>query len=532
MSTVKKNVLCLLICCGLFACNINDLDFDNLEIQPVSGTFAVPLGSSTYSIRDLLDGQNDSIAGLLEDSTSLLLLYYTDSILYNAQDDFVDIEDIVGSDTLDISDIPPVSGPLSFSFVRAFSESYNSQREEELDSVYYSQGELALTVTSNSVATLNYSITFENTITQDTRQPVVFTGTVNGQGSDNPPAQDLAGYFTRLIGDQNLFSLTFDAEFILADGQAFTGNEVISYEFTYRNQDFDLIYGKLGQDSITVGNEAINIDFFDDSGDDGFFLGNPVFRFTFDNTFGLPVATDFSGIRSEDENGTQNALDGDIIGPTSLPIIEASENPGEVRQSIIEINRSNSNINQMLANSPSRLVFEVTAISNYYDAAASNFVQPDNEIDGLIEVEIPLELSLKDYQQSFAFNLNGGLDTQDVDSAFLRIVTLNELPFSGSLSMEIQDSTDAPVYSIPDVLVFAAPFINVNGFVIDPSGASADVSLPPEAIDALANGDRIEMTVTLNTPVSQTSRDIFVKILADYTLEIKIGLGGRYNYEF
>ena len=186
----------------------------------------------------------------------------------------------------------------------------------------------------------------------------------------------------------------------------------------------------------------------------------------------------------------------------------------------------------MLANSPSRLVFEVTAISNFYDATASNFVQPDNEIDGLIEVEIPLELSLKNYQQSFAFNLNGGLDTQDVDSAFLRIVTLNELPFSGSLSMVIQDSADAPIYSIPDVLVFAAPFINVNGFVIDPSGASADVSLPPEAIDALANGDRIEMTVTLNTPVSQTSRDIFVKILADYTLDIKIGLGGRYNYEF
>lgn len=525
-------MLPLLVCCGAIACNINELDFDNLQVQPVSGTFAVPLGFSTYTVRDLLDQQNDSITGLEEDSTSLLFLYYTDSILYNAENDFVNIEDIVGTDTLDVADIPSVSGPLTFSFQRSVSESYESEGEEELDSVYYNQGELALTVSSNADATLNYTITFENTLTQDTRQPVVFSGTITGDGSDSPPPQNLAGYFTRLEGDQDLFSLTFDAEIILANGQTFTGNEILEYEFTYQNQDFDLIYGKLGRDTINVGSEAINIDFFEDSGDEGFFLGNPVFRFTFDNSFGVPVAANFSGIRSEDENGGQISLDGAVTNPLTFEEIAAAQTPGEIQQTIIEINRSNSNINQMLANSPSRLVFDVIAYSNYYNANASNFVQPGNEIDGFIEVEIPLELSLKNYQQSFAFNLNGGLDTQDVDSAFLRVVTLNELPFAGSLSMVIQDTTDAPIYTIPEVVVFASPFIDVNGFVTDPSGASADIALPPEAITALGEGDRIEMTVTLNTPVSQTSRDIFVKILADYSLEIKIGLGGRYNYEF
>lgn len=529
---MKKIVLPLLIGCGLIACNINELDFDNLEVQPVSGTFVVPLGFSSYTIRDLLDQQNDSITGLEEDSTSLLLLYYTDSILYNAEDDFVDIQDITGSDTLDISDIPPVTGPATFSFQKSAIEAYESEGEEELDSVYYTQGELALTVSSNANATLNYSITFENTLTQDTRQPVVFTGTINGQGSDSPAPQPLAGYFTRLEGSEDLFSLTFDAEIVLANGEAFNGDEILAYEFTYQNQDFDLIYGKLGQDTINVGNEDLAIDFFEDSGDEGFFLGDPVFRFTFDNSFGVPVATNFSGIRSEDENGSSNSLDGFIIGPNNLPEINAAETPGEIKQTIIEIDKSNSNINQMLSNSPSRIVFDVIAYSNYYDNTSSNFVQPGNEIDGFIEVEIPLELSLKNYKQSFAFNLNGGLDTQDIDSAFLRIVTLNELPFSGSLSMEIQDTTDAAIYTIPEVLVFAAPFIDVNGRVTDPSGAAADIALPPEAITALGEGDRIEMTVTLNTPVSQTSRDIFVKILADYTIDIKIGLGGRYNYEF
>jgi len=534
---VKKLVLPLLLVCGAIACNIDDLDFDNLELQPVSGTFAVPLGSSTYSIRDLLDQQNDSLPNLQEDSTSLLLLYYTDSVSFNSNDEFVQVENVDGSDTLDLSAIPPTNA--SFTFVRNFSESYSSTSGEELDSVYYDQGELAITVFSNADATLNYTITFENTINLATREAVEFTGTIDsGEGSDSPTPRSLENHYTRLTNDENLFSLTFTAEVIIEDGAEFTGNEIIGYEFIYRDQSFNLIYGKFGRDTIQVGNERIDIDFFEDSGDEGFFLGDPVFRFTFDNSFGIPVAADFSGIASEDETGTQNFLDGNITEINSLPLIEAASMPGQVSVSIIEINRGNSNINQLLSNSPSGLIFNVEAFSNYYDDNASNFVQPGNEISGLIEVEVPLEVSLKSYQQSFGFNLNGGLDTEDVDSAFLRVVTINELPFSGSLAMEIQDSTETAIYRIPEdtteqILVFAAPFINFStGLVTDPSGASADVPLSPQAIEALANGDRIEMIVTLNTPQSQTSRDIFVKILADYTMEIKVGLGGRYNYEF
>ena len=531
---MKKYVWAFLLCCGIIACNIGELDFENLRVQPISGDFVLPLGFTSYTIRDLIDEQNDSLPSLTEDTTSLLRLYYTELINYSANNDFVDIQDIVGSDNLDLSSVGTVPGAATIPFTQDVTESYTyAGGDEELDSVYYSQGQLVLTVNSDAAADVNYTITFLNTINQNSGQPVVFTGTVaNGQGSDSPAPQDLAGYYTRLVGSQNEFSLRFEANIDVAAGDTFLGDENISYEFTYQNQAFDLIYGKLGEDTINVGNEAIDIDFFEDSGDDGFFLGNPVFRFTFDNSFGVPVATDFSGIYSEDEDGSQNFLDGNIVRSNNLPVIEAAGNPGETQQTVIEINRGNSNISQLLSNTPSRLAFDVTAISNYYDNTVSNFVQPDNELSGFIEVEIPLEVSLKNYEQSFAFNLSGGLETKDIDSAFLRIVTINELPFSGKLSMEIQDSTRTAIFTIPEVLVFAAPFIDINGFVTDPSGASADIPLSAEAIEALAEGDRIEMKVVLNTPVSQTSREIFVKILADYTLDIKVGLGARYNYEF
>jgi len=533
LSKVKKYGLPLLLCCGLIACNVGDLDFNNLDVQPVSGTFAVPLGFKTYTIQELIDEQNDSLTNLQEsEDTTLLVLFYTDSILYNAEGEFVNIDDVTGNGT--ITPIPVVNGPGIVSINPPnLTSVYTAPNGEQLDSVFHDGGDLTLTINSSADVNLEYGLQFLSTVDVTTGQPMTFTGTINGAGSDTQ-TQALANHLTRLIdpSGSNEFAIAFSATATLNNMQSLDGTEDISFDFTYSNQTFSLIYGKLGQDTVNVGNEAIEIDFFEDSGDEGFFLGNPVFRFTFDNSFGVPVATDFSGITSLDESGAQNSLSGAITEALSLPVIEASTTPGEVQQTVIEINRGNSNINQLLSNSPSRLEFNLTAISNYYDATASNFVQPGNEISALIEVEIPLELSLKNYQQSFAFNLNGGLDTEDIDSAFLRVVTINELPFSGSLAMNIQDTTDAVIYSIPEALVFVAPFINTSGFVTDPSGASADIPLPPEAITAFAEGDRIEMIVTLNTPVSQTSRDIFVKILSTYKLEIELGLGGRYNYEF
>ena len=172
--------------------------------------------------------------------------------------------------------------------------------------------------------------------------------------------------------------------------------------------------------------------------------------------------------------------------------------------------------------------------SNYYDTdnSESNFVKPGDSVTAEVALEIPFEVSLKDFQKTFRFELNEGLDVSNVDSAFLRVVTLNRLPFSGVLVMEIQDENEEVIYTIPGSVAANSPFIDVNGEVTDPSGNSVDIPLPPEAIDALGTGSFLDMVLTLNTSESQTSSEIFVKIKSDYIIEIKVGLGGQVNVGF
>ena len=84
---------------------------------------------------------------------------------------------------------------------------------------------------------------------------------------------------------------------------------------------------------------------------------------------------------------------------------------------------------------------------------------------------------------------------------------------------------------LTNIPVIKAPLINVNGDVTDPSGETHDVALTNEEVQLLSGAARIVITMTLNTPASQTSRDIYVKILADYTLTLKVGVGARFNLD-
>ena len=235
--------------------------------------------------------------------------------------------------------------------------------------------------------------------------------------------------------------------------------------------------------------------------------------------------------QDDGEGGNTFYLSGDVV--SDPPRITRATELGTVVQTVFEINNQNSNLDDLLSSSPTRLVFDISGLTNPEDEdlSQSNFLEPTSGITAYVEMEIPMNIKLEGLEQTDTISLGNGLNINDIDSAFLRINTLNEFPFQAQLSMEIQDSTNATLYTIPQKLVLKAPFINVNGFVTDPSGATVDIPFSEEGIEAIGNGSQIVMKVALSTPESVTSRDLFVKLLGDYTLEINVGIGGRLNVD-
>ncbi|MEP5105802.1 MAG: hypothetical protein ABJQ84_14325 [Ekhidna sp.] len=532
---MKKFVLIIISASVMVACNVGDLDFDNVEMQPITGVFSFPLGETTYIMRDLVTKQTGDSLNLQEDSTSLLTLFYFDTISYNTSNDFIQIDNIVQNGTV-TAPASPAGTARTETIFTSFDLAYDPQSNEQLDSVFYETGDLSIETISALSGTLNYSYTIANTTNITTNNPVVLSGTINGPGTDTQ-TQSLINHKTKLTGGSNTFSVILDASIDLAATDNLIGNEQIMFTITYGNQTFNLIYGKFGQDTIQVGNQSIDIDFFSQAAREGITFGNPSMTFDFGNSFGVPVQLDFSGLSGDDGNGgNQVLLSGDIV--RNPPTIVGSDVnspapnvPGETAQTTVEINPTNSNLRNLLASSPSRLVFDVQGVSNANDANQLNYLQPTSQISANIIMEIPMEIQLENLTESGTYGLGDGLDLDNVDSAFIRVVTINELPFSAVVDLEIQDADSMTLYTIADNQVMVAPFINVNGEVTDPNGVTADIPLNKEGVDALAVGSHILITLSLNTPESQTSRDIYVKVLADYTLTVKVGVGGKFNLD-
>ena len=149
MSAVKKFVYVAISAFLLAACNADQLEFDDLEVTPIEGPFVFPLGESTYVLRDLLDKQTEGL-DFEEDSTSLITFYYSDTIIYSAPDDFVQIGPIVNNGSIPANTVPAINpGPGTGSFSETFTFEYNPQNNEELDSIFYATGDLTFTTTTD-----------------------------------------------------------------------------------------------------------------------------------------------------------------------------------------------------------------------------------------------------------------------------------------------------------------------------------------------------------------------------------------------
>ncbi|MEP1096672.1 MAG: hypothetical protein ABJG78_16265 [Cyclobacteriaceae bacterium] len=538
---VKKFVFITFLVILFAGCNSNELDFDNIQLPTANGTFNFPLGTAAYTIRDLILNQEDSLLDFQVDEDSLITLLYFEEIAYNSDTDFIQIQDISKSSSVDLTGIGgPIAGPGTVPSVPPLTQNYNFAFEPDdpsdvLDSLFYASGEVTVNVTSDIEGALDYSFTLNNFVRKDNETPLAISGTLNGTGASTtstPTPTDLSEYKAILSGTGNMFTTDFTGTITLGAGDTFIGDESLTFDITFANQTFSIIYGKFGRDTVQVGNETLNIEFFREMGEEGIIFGNPTMRFFFENSFGIPIGVDFSGLFGDDGlGGTQTFLSGNIVD--NIPVIASGDinNPGPSVRDTIEINSGNSSIVDLLATSPGRLGFNVAAISNPEDTTAINFITTTNQITSKIEIEIPLEVKLENLEQSINLSLGDGFDTSDLDSAELRIVTRNEFPFSGILAIDIQDADSTSLFMVTDNFVLEAPFINIDGLVTDANGRTEDIPLSPAGVEALSTGSHIVMTVTLNTPGSLNSRDIFVKILADYRLEISLGVKGTINVD-
>ena len=196
--TVKKSLAAaLLITLACIGCNVGEIDFSNLEKPTLEPSVAIPLGSLSYTMRELIDKAGDSQLNLSEDSTSLIQLVYYDTASFNSGSEIISIEDVVNTEKIFVDQVNPTSESQVIDVDQNFVFRYPSENDEQVDSIFYKSGEMIMSVTSFLSHEITYDISIANTINIATNESVRFAGNLNGN-STTSSSVNLEGYKTQL----------------------------------------------------------------------------------------------------------------------------------------------------------------------------------------------------------------------------------------------------------------------------------------------------------------------------------------------
>lgn len=504
-------------------CNISDMDFSNLKVEEIEADVTIPFGSAAYTMRELIEDVSDANLELEEDpNTFELRMIYREYAEYLFTPDIIDIPD--NSSPSQIL-LPNTNGPATVNQTIPFFQFYEAADDEVLDSVYHAPtSSIVVNITSTSAYDITYEMRILGTTDRNTDVPVTFNGVVNS-GSPTNHNQNLTGYKTVFeeIAGQNRFDLEMDISANLGAGEDLNGDE-LTVSVTYQDQDFIVIFGKLGQDTVDISGGNFDISFFEDFGDEGLEFGGATITFNARNSFGIPIGLGLGRVYGEQADGTQTFLTGAVV--TNPPVIASAstDHPvtGEPVQSTIVVNRQNSSLMQMLATAPTTIGLDLQGFMNPYSTTALNFATDTSSIRADIEVNLPLEVRMTNVTRSLDFDIGSGFDFDQADSVALRVVTTNSFPFRANMGLYIMSGTDT-LHQVLDNEALGQPFLNIDRSVREPKVTVDDVPLSRAGLDALATADRIMVVIVMNTPQSQTAEDIFVKLLANAELEVTLG---------
>jgi hypothetical protein len=515
----------------VLSCNVNELEFDNIQRPNVTGSFAAPIGNISYNLRDLLIDGSDSTLDFTEDSTGLIYFIFSDTTTFNQGADIITVSNIENSTTinLDTTLVNTTTSNILISGEKDLSFEFQSDNGDLLDSVYYQSGELTIDVSTN-IPNFEYSLTIFNTVDLATNQPVVVS-------SSTSPSVDLANHKMYLKDSliretlTNFFDFRLDYTIDLPPGGVIAKDSVIAISIGYLNQEFEVIFGVFGNDTLNLGENTIDIDFFSELGDKGFIFQAPVITMDFSNSYGVPMGLLFNSIYGIKKNKTVN-LEGPITRTPQLINSPSLIEVGSFAESRIVIDNTNSTLPDLLEIAPTQIGLDLDAVMNPKDAEAGNFIQNTSEISVVTTISVPMILQLKELTRREEFDLGDGLQFAEADSVSIRVVSVNEIPFNVLLDIQLLDDLDSVLYENKFNRIVETAFLNTDGSLDQERKRIEDINISEEGIDALKVATKMVAIFTFSTPESQTAENVWVRFLADAEINITLAAVVTLSPEF
>ncbi len=504
-------------------CNKDPFELNKIaKNQNVSSVWCLPVVHGKLKIEDLVTDSST----VTQDENGLITFVYESSVSSDPVLEYLNTSDINHADDFSF-DMPEYVPPGDTVFA-PFSQYVNFELSEgqRIDSALLS----SCTIQFDFSTDINKDAYVEITIPGAVKEGAPYTKQFqyNYQtGGVITKTIDLSGYhvtFTHQGSQYNLLKVETNI-YVISNEEPNNSPYTFHIEENISNISLQRLYGYAGQIEFPLYSDTINIDLYQAHLRGHINLVNPVVTITAKNGAGAPAGLTFASLKAHYPGQPGGTIE--IEGP-GLPeewIINYPQTENRFAYTQFELNAENSNISDVIENSPDYLTIEVSGVVNPENVVMENFANENSTVTLTAEIEMPLygstgDLTLEDsYEFYFEENL------QEIETATFNVVFTNAFPMDVNMQLYFLDSQTGILDSLftqPQTIEHGETD-NATMHVNNPAETLFTVNFTAERLNRIKQETAaIKIRSLLKTPNSNP-----VKIFSDNYLGFQIGV--KYN---
>ncbi len=517
----------------LFACTDDYFEFDEIGTNDWRPELAIPLVKSALSLEDIIITQ-DSNGIIKEDPNSgVLEVIYDGRVFSTPGADLITLPDQSFEEPFSLPTPLPTTGGTVTQTLNSVIDFDNSGSNAEIDSILLKAGRMILTIENE----------FEHNVLVDASFPSIKNGngeslTLNydipartgGSAVVRSNIQDLNGYTIDMTNNGSAFNkipIQFDMTFNLTSGKSSVPSEALTFKFNMQNLNFKEFNGYVGQTTIPLDQDSINVDIFKNFIDAKFFLSNPLLDINILNSFGLPVDLVFNQLTGFNARATPNTIQVNLP-PSARPI--SLNYPTRYGQdtTLVRLDTNQSNIDSVVSFLVQEIVYNAEANFNpNNDRSIRNFITDTSQLG----LDVFLRLPFAGYASGFTMQdtIEFEFENSDqLDNGLVRVRVNNGFPIGGDLQIFFVDNNYNTLEVLfpdgPETIILPAPVDN-NGDVINSVFKLTDGEITSDRIKNLTESKFAIIQAKLETGGSSNQEIVAFK--KGYQLDITLGLKAK-----
>ncbi|WP_109830686.1 hypothetical protein [Reichenbachiella versicolor] len=509
--TIFKRLGWLAMLTGIGACGLEEIDPDKtvhrLEFSP-----AINIGTDTVNVIDLLEdlseGEEDNVEYTAEEGEPVTMIF-RDRIEFSKNDDIVDLP----TQTFNHS-FPTIAGSNVYTIPFTFTSVIGASR---LDSLYYSGGMLNYSLAyPNGLNDYQWGI--RNTFYTTTGLEFNSGAKVSLAGPVNEVIQEDLSNFKTYFETGNQINLFLDGEFVGAGPNA-------TLNLSFENPSIKLLYALFDKKQLNMDPVSFDMSGIEELRSIGVKFTDPKLILECNNDYGADVLLGFDNVTGVLEDGSSIELENTIAEKDRL--ILAATNANTPTKSAIEINKDNSNIDDLISAQPDRIEMPLLVeINPDISSATQNFMADTSEIVVDAIMEIPMTVQLKDYSYDFEYDLGDISDLEDAQQLAIQIAVDNEMPIFGLIELYILDERGNVISSLVDSqeasnLAFDSPTVGDDGSIAESKVTVTRISLVKEDIDKTLTAATLKVVLKLESFDVDNLKD--VSFFSDAKIAVTVG---------